>query len=666
MSILDAFYSLGKKINKSGGQFESSEIEEGIITEKFPELKLEMEDEDIIKLSNKWQKTWEESEVFSKWIEQSIDNENYWLGKHYQQLKSDKTRQLQDNIIFESLETYLPQVTRHNPDPMVTLARKEEQTEENLKYATELQKELGEIADELVLRLKLKKIARHWAVYLLGIAKLGWDLDRDIPTVKIIRPRKIILDPEATVDEDGYTGEFIGEHRKLQASILIEKLKENPKAEKIIRDIAKDSSGDEALGTDIGFIEWWTDQYMFWTLGKNVLLKKKNPYWNYDTEQEAPYNDQGLPQMDEQGKPLMDTVPGVNHLPVPRKPFIFLSVFNLGKQPIDDTSLIGQNLASQDLVNKRVIQIDKNADSMNGGMVVSMERSGLTKEQAKGVTEALRKGGTIVIPTGSVQEAITRMSAPGLPNDIYNQLQDTRNRMRDIFGTRGSSAAGLESETTVRGKLQNRMLDTDRIGGGFSEYLEQFADGIYNWFVQLLYVYDENYIGQPHPKVKISVKEGSLLPKDSMTIANQAIELAGAGKMSLIDLYKKLDYPNPEEMAVNVWLEINAPEVLFANDPRVQQVIQSRQNNTEQKPPSETISFRDLPPEGQAQMAKQAGIELNPEALAAFAQAQADKEQTKQLETQVLTHQQNMDKQIQGQGHQIEMQKVSKDTNNNK
>ena len=49
----------------------------------------------------------------------------------------------------------------------------------------------------------------------------------------------------------------------------------------------------------------------------------------------------------------------------------------------DETSLIGQNLASQDLVNKRLKQIDKNADSMNGGMVVSLERSGLTQQQAK-------------------------------------------------------------------------------------------------------------------------------------------------------------------------------------------------------------------------------------------------------------------------------------------
>jgi len=211
-----------------------------------------------------------------------------------------------------------------------------------------------------------------------------------------------------------------------------------------------------------------------------------------------------------------------------------------------------------------------------------------------------------------------------LPADIYNQLQDTRIRVRDIFGTRGSSAAGLQSEQTVRGKMQSRMLDTDRIGGGFSEYLEQLADSAYNWFAQLLYVYDKRYTNKKQPKVVISVKEGSLLPKDSLTLANQAIELAGVGKMSSIDLYKALDYPNAEEMAANAWLEFNAPEVLFEKDNRIAQVMQQRQESAgaQQKPPSESMSYKDLPPEGKAQMAAKVGVQLAPEGIAQYEQTQ--------------------------------------------
>jgi len=626
-SILDGFYSLGQNINKRFGK-NSTDTEEGIISEKFPELKLDMSNDELIKLFNKREKTWNESNVKAEWDKKWKNGENYWLGKQFARPESDKNRPMVDNVIFEALETYLPQITRRNPEPMATVDSQADQSDENLKFASDIQKKLGDIADELKLRLKLKKVGRNWAIYLLGVAKVGWDLNKDMPTIKILRAQKLILDPEATIDEDGYTGEFIGEYRKMEASILIkilEKIEPEEGAVKFITDMVKDD-----LGTEVQFKEWWTDDYLCWTLGKQVLLKKKNPHWNYDSEEEAPADETTgeTPINLETGQPEMVKVEAQNHFPIPRKPYQFLSVFNLGKQPVDDTSLIDQNLSNQDRINKRGKQIDKNADSMNNGVVVSLEKAGLTKEQASGVTNALNKGGVVAIPTGSPRDAIDRMAANSLPPDVYNDLQDTRNRTLDIFGVRGSTPAGLESDTTVRGKMLNRTLDTDRIGGGITEYLEQFADDLYNWMVQLLYVYDEKYSQIPNkPKVIISVKEGSLLPKDSTTIANQAIELAAANKMSLIDLYKKLDYPNPEELAANVWLEINAPDVLYGNDPRVAQVIQSQQQAAQQaqqepeKPPSQSMSFKDLPPEGQMQMADKVGIVLTPESLLAKEEA---------------------------------------------
>jgi hypothetical protein len=307
---------------------------------------------------------------------------------------------------------------------------------------------------------------------------------------------------------------------------------------------------------------------------EKVLLKIKKQHWNYDSTSDSV-------AVDDYGNetPTQEEVVGVNHLPVPTMPYEFLVVYNLGDQPMDRTSLMGQNLANQDRINKRNKQIDENADNMNGGLVVSIARSGLTESQAKNAASALRKGGIIAIPDGNPQEAIYRPNTPGLPADVYNDLVDTRERMRDIFGTRGSSAAGIQSESTVRGKILSRTMDTDRIGGGVSEYLEQFADRIYNQMYQMLLVYDADFIvvgGGQVPKVRISVKEGSLLPKDSTTIANQAIDLATAGKMSPLDMYKRLEYPNPEELAANVWLEANAPEILFREDPRIMEAMQMK------------------------------------------------------------------------------------------
>jgi len=51
--IIDAFISLGKNINKMGGKG-TPENEQGVVSEKFPELTLEMENKDLIKLTSKW------------------------------------------------------------------------------------------------------------------------------------------------------------------------------------------------------------------------------------------------------------------------------------------------------------------------------------------------------------------------------------------------------------------------------------------------------------------------------------------------------------------------------------------------------------------------------------------------------------------------------------
>jgi hypothetical protein len=576
---LAGYASLAEDTNKAKGET-TPETKEGVASEKLPELTLEMPDEDIIKLTKKWEKVWDTSPAKAKWTTQIDENEKYWLGEQFETLRTGKNRAMVDNLIFESVETYLPQATRRNPDPIVTVDTREKdeagnEKPEHQKYILKVKNRLADIADKKVIRLKLKTAARHWAIYQLGVLKYGWDLDQDIPSVTAVRAKKIILDPESTINEEGYTGNRIGEHRKMEASKIIAIIGEGAGAEKI-KELAK-----EDLSTEIGFKEWWTREYMCWTVGDTVLLKKKNPHWNYD---------QKIPKetVDDFGATIMteEDQLGNNHFAVPEIPYSFLSIFNLGDQPMDKTGLINQNLANQDLINKRGKQIDKNADKTNGGVVISGERSGLTKDQSQGVTEAVRKGGAVYIPSGSAQEAIYFPQQQALPSTIYNQLLDTRARLRDIFGVKGSSQAGLEGEDTVRGKILSRGLDTDRIGGGVTEYLEQMADEMYNWFVQLLYVYDSGFQfieGGVPPKIVVSVKEGSLLPKDSTSIANQAMELARMNKISNVDLYKRLEFPNPEELAANVWLETNAPHLLFKDNPMVQEAIMMQQQAAQAK-----------------------------------------------------------------------------------
>ncbi len=110
-------------------------------------------------------------------------------------------------------------------------------------------------------------------------------------------------------------------------------------------------------------------------------------------------------------------------------------------------------------------------------------------------------------------------------------------------------------------------MDSSRIGGGVTEYIEQVADSLYNLAVQFMFVfYDEEHFmttagaidgmelitlkNDKFPLLKtlsVTVKEGSLVPKDPLTQRNEAMDLWSAGAIDPLNMFKKLDFPNPSE-----------------------------------------------------------------------------------------------------------------------
>jgi hypothetical protein len=558
--LSDGFYSLGSHTNK----VEEIDQEEGVVSELLPELELSMTDDELIDLKKDWMKQWKpyEMEIYKK----QKDNEEYWLGNHFSSSK-DK-RPLKDNLIFESLETFLPIATRPKADPIV----ESDNTPEGRAVADKVRKMLIYNADRLSYNMKMKQITRYWALYMLGVMKVGWSAQENDISCKAIRPQKLVLDAKATIEDGEYTGYYIGEYLEDMASDLIARF---PKKKAYIEDKVQGK-----LGTTLEYIMWTTDDYVFWTLEDEVLAKNKNPLWNYETEQPAPIDPMtGMPAMGLDGKPQTQKVPGKNHFIHPKKPYIFLSVFNLGSRPHDSTNLIQQSLPLQDLINKRLAQIDKNADSANGGLIVSGDA--FTEAQASKASQALRQGGTIWVPTGDVNSSVKRDAAAPLPAFVYQSLLDYRNELRNTFGTRGSTPQGTQSEQTVRGKIITKGQDADRIGGGVSTYLEQFSDNVYNWFVQLMYVYyDEphtasvlgkesaqEYItlvnSEFNSKLSVGVKDGSMIPHDPMAKRNEAVDLWATKGIDPITFFERLDFPNPRESAKNLFLWLSDPIALF-------------------------------------------------------------------------------------------------------
>lgn len=512
--------------------------------EILPEFESSLTNEEINRMTAMWIASYES---YAKDIKsQQKDNVNYWIGKHYNDLTTAGVkRPLVDNLIFEAVETFLPIATRATPEANVAMVNGQQS-----QLSKTLQPILNYKGKETMMRMKLKGVTRDWVLYLIGCMKTVWDTQKNDFDIKKVLPSRLILDPTAEIEVNGtYYGEYLGEKRKTTARKLAKMF---PASKGYIETYVQGN-----WGTKITYIEWWTNWDVFFTLDSHILGKFKNPHWNYDGE---------IEKIDPlTGKTTKQFVKGKNHFPAPRIPYSFLTIFNLGKQPHDETSLITQNIPLQDTINKRYQQIDKNVESQNNGIVLSGKY--FTKEQAAEAATQLSRGNPLWVPEGDIRASYARDQAPQLAADVFNHLRDARNELRNIFGTSGSSPEGTKQQESVRGKILINQLDSSRIGGGVTEYIELFSETLYNWFVQMIYVYyvDERLfpIGLDRNKdevvkivntdfeqpVSVTVKSGSLVPKDPLTQRNEAMDLWSAQAIDPISFYEKLDFPNPYESA---------------------------------------------------------------------------------------------------------------------
>ncbi len=524
--------------------------------ELIDEYESKLPDVEIVELITRWKRDYS---VYYDPIEKGQKlSFDYWVGKHrdpYNAIRSTNDTAITDNLIFKAIETFLPVATRANPEPLVTA----DPSDIGQSLAKDIKVALAHEADVQQLRRKLAKMTRQWMLNRIGVLKVTWNVHTKKIETNVINSKRMVFDRDGYIDERGYfIGEYVGEKKKASANDLMDMF---PKRKELINKKCKGK-----LGTMLEYYEWWyngTD--LFYSIDDSVLGKYKNPNWNYDQQAMEP-NNEGL----EEGQPPMEAQPfvaGVNHLDEPTAPYRFLAIFNTGEQPHDNTSLILQNLAGQDEVNRRKVQIDRNVEGMNNGMVVS--GTAFTEEQASQAATALRRGVAIRVPNGDVQKAVMFPQKPALPSDVFESLRDTRSELENIFGTSGLTSEGVKSQETVRGKIMVNQADSSRIGGGITEYIEQVADSIYNLWVQFMYVYydEEHYVAAAgatsgmelialknsnFPLLKtltVTVKEGSLIPKDPLTQRNEAIDLWSANAIDPLTLYKKLDVPNPQEAA---------------------------------------------------------------------------------------------------------------------
>ena len=518
--------------------------EEGI-GELTDDLELPMTDIELLNLRDEWEG--KHNSYYPKIKPRQEKNKRYYQGLQRSSGLTGDTP-IASNLIFEAEETFIPQALSKNPEPVVW----SDNTQEGKDASNDIKTMLQYHADVLCLRKKLGVMVRHWSIYFLGVMKHGWDPKVNDIKTEIRKPTNFVLDPNGYIDEYGnYIGAFLGERIDTTAQKLIEMFPKHS-AEIIIK-------VDDKMGTPIVYTEWWTDEYCFSTFQDVVLDKHKNEYFNYDITEKNSEEDQA-----EYGLEAETVTPGQNHFAVPKMPYTFLSVFSFQEQPYDVTNLIEQNVANQDSISDREFQIARNL--RNGNNSIALSGLSFDKETARQAAQALEDGDPVLVPDGQVDNAIKRLPASPLPSGIMQALAEDKDTLRGIFGTNGLTPSE-ENDTTARGMILNQSHDSTRIGGGIGDALEQVADNIFNWWLQLYYVFydDPHYAAimgngraveyvmliksNMNRKFVVSVSANSMQPKDEISEMNMAMDLANKGWLDPINLFKKLNYPDPLETA---------------------------------------------------------------------------------------------------------------------
>ncbi len=542
---------IGSGINKTN---EDQLQQEGVAGEFIDTLELGMDDTELLKLRDEWEQL--EKGYAPKIKARQDKNKVYYVGRQ-QAGNGDTDRVVSTNLIFEAEETFIPQALSKNPEPVVW----SDNTDEGKAASNDIKTMLQYHADVLCLRKKLGVMVRHWSIYFTGVLKHGWDEKNKDIKLDLRKPQNFNLDPNGFVDEYGrFVGRYVGERIESTAEKMVELF---PKSKDYIT-----IKANGRMGTTMIYTEWWTNEYCFSTFEDVVLDKSKNPFFNYETTQV---------ETDDYGVETQTATAGINHFGAPQMPYTFLSVFSLQETPHDITNLIEQNIPNQDRINDRDTQISRNLRAGNNSIALS--GTSFTSETAHEAAMALENGDPVLVPDGQVDAAIKRLPANDIPSAVFVAQQNDMNNLRSIFGTSGISAQPQDSESTARGMILNQSQDTSRIGGGIGDALEQVADNVFNWWLQLYCVfYDEPHYAaimgsgraveyvmimnsNLERKFVISVSPNSMQPKDEITEQNLAMQRWGNGSIDPISLMKKLNEPDPMESAKRLVIWSTNPQL---------------------------------------------------------------------------------------------------------
>ncbi len=476
------------------------------------------------------------------YIGNQIDKKNVYVGEE----------PIVINKVLPAVETVIPMVTDKTPEPDVTVIPN---NRKNAILQEKLEKKLHDLwSRDLGMQMLLEKGVRQLATSNYMVTKVVWEEDSDEVKVLLLPAGRVAFSKDATCKDNlGFLIEYV------PYTVRELKAKFPDKAEALQLSLNQtEDSGDDSVVT---IVEYWEDEFVCWKYKDVILGFEANPYFNWDDE-------------------------NFNHIKKPTIPYFITNIYSFGDSVVDPVGMVDLMKMPQKSVNKRKKQIEQNADMGNGRMVFAGNR--INKAGADAITNA--PGEKIYLDGADTTEgAVSVLTGRSFDQGIYTDMQDTKAEIDNIVGVHGTTRGERGSDETAAGRQILKTGDTSR-QRTIVRAFEGLSKDLFNFFIQCMYVYYDGahplhpdaefrkkhvlssrdqleYISREEfrgVKIEVDVIDGSIVPRDKDAQKAEALELAKNKMMSLLDMYRILEYPDPEKMARNAIMEQVDPMFLYS------------------------------------------------------------------------------------------------------
>jgi hypothetical protein len=565
----------------------------------------------------------------------------------------NKVPRIRANRIFTNTEAVINSLIANPPKPNITPGRN---TPEAIELAQLQEKYFVNRYDELNIKETLRKGLRNLYFGRLIVLKPYWNPKTNDFDAISIDPRKVRFAKYSTKEIES---EFAIEEIEDQLEAVMLRFPE--KADELMELLGMDAERVQIESPSITYKEAWIKDRVIFKYDQLVLGNIRNPYWDWDGLMMTPQEQETIAELSgSQRREALQQIRGeqdartaqmstsddnpdaainqtphqeeqqtfeayrFNHFDAPRKPYIFATVLNNENTPVGRTDFITQASTLQESVDRNKRQIGMNSEMLNG--IVKVDSEVMSKEDA----QKLRFEATGVIWGKGVAQGVAREVGQPIPDIVFKDMVDSREEIDNIMAASSAFRGERQGQETKAGRLALIQQSALRLNE-LVQVVDYVNQELFNWFYQLAKVrYTEAHYSKTMGEdganmimeliqddfedgTEIKVVPGRTLPEDQEFKYGRAQEDIAKGIISPIDYFKESGYQNPVETAKNAEIyKLNPVKAVGITDEELQEIAPQEPQS---EPPRLSMSFSDLPPDGQVQLAAKAGIQLDPEIL---------------------------------------------------